>query len=101
MRVTGYRVQSGISKKGEGDPYSMGAICLLVAVENMKTKNTTVTGKGFQGVEMPLADEGVAQLEKLTFPPGGIDLDLVLDQKAFFGELKSVCVGVRSMPKAA
>jgi len=101
MRVLGYRVQSGISKKGEGDPYSMGAICLAVAVENMKTKNTTVSGKGAQGVEMPLTDEGVAQLEKVAFPPGGVELDLLLDQKAFFGELKTVCVGVRSMPKAA
>ena len=101
MRVTGYRVQSGVSNKGEGAPYSMGAICLLVAIENMKTKNTTVTGKGTQGVEMPLTEEGIAQCEKYTFPVGGIDLDLVLDQKAFFGELKTVCVGVKPMAKAA
>lgn len=97
MRVTGYRVQEGVSKKGEGDPYKMGAVCLLVAVETMKMQHTTVRGKGFEGAEMPATDEGIAALEKLTFPPGGLELELLTDSKKFFGELKTVCVGVRAV----
>jgi len=92
MRVLGYRVQSGVSNKGEGLPYEMGAVCLAVAVEKMSTKNTKVDGKGFQGVEMPLQPEAFETFSKMNFP---CDVELVLDQKAFFGELKIVCVGVR------
>lgn len=92
MRVLGYRIQSGVSQKGEGSPYEMGSVCLAVPVEKMSTKNTKVDGKGLQGVEMPLQPEAFEAFAKMNFP---CDVELVLDQRAFFGELKTVCVGVR------
>ena len=95
MRVLGWRVQEGVSKQGEGEPYQMGVVCLSLAVEQMKTKNTTVRGKGRQGADLPLDAAAIPGFEKINFPVEGLELDLVLDQKLFFGELKTVCVGIR------
>lgn len=102
MRVMGYMVAAGKADKGQGNEYKIPKVFLSVLVEQMTTKHMTVVGKGREGAEMPLDEGALPQFEKLNFPIEGLELDLVIDQKKIFGELKSVCMGIRGqMPKAA
>jgi hypothetical protein len=93
MRVTAlgaYRMK-GTSKKS-GAVYDMAKLVIRVPIETMATATMQRMGYGYTVNELDMEVEAVAQFN-FSFPPEGIEMDLVVGSALQYGRLTSIITG--------
>lgn len=90
-QVIGVSRMAGIGKTSK-QPYDMARVLCLSQIKSYSKENLSITGYGYEVVEVALSVEALPKFSGLTFPA---NLDLETDMQARGGKLEPVVVGIR------
>lgn len=89
--VTGVQISTGIAKK-TGKAFKIASVFVSQPIETISMENYQKRAIGYEQVEVPATDEGIAELLNLTDLP--CEVDLIMDSRVRNGKLESLISGI-------
>lgn len=94
IHVLGVKEMKGTAKES-GNQFDMGAIFVIVPVENVSSAKFSVKGYGFEPGEMPLDPSALEQFSSFKYP---CTLDLILEPSLYKGKISQIVTGTATQP---
>ncbi len=88
-QVLGVKRMSGTAKES-GNPFDMGALLVIVPIENVSNAKFSVQGYGYEVGEMVLDPECIKQFEHFKFPCA---LELEMEMVNYRGKITQLVTG--------
>ena len=94
IQVLGVKRMTGTAKES-GNPFDMGALLVIVPIENISNGKITIIGYGYETGEMLLDPECIKQFESFKYPCA---LELTLEIVNYRGKISQIVTGTSTQP---